>query len=55
MYTETMYVHTCGTHTEIFKNEKLIEIFFSCENPVCRLGAHSLSHYTFFSDSNMVL
>ncbi len=28
---------------------------FSCGTRVCRLGAHTLSHYTFFSGSDMVL
>ncbi len=39
----------------MIKSKKKIEIFFSGGTPVCRLGAHTLSHYTFFNGSDMVL
>ena len=56
MYIETKYVHPCGTHTSFFQqNFFFCKKNFSCGYPVCRLGAHTLSHYTFFSRSDMVL
>ncbi len=39
----------------MIKSKKKIEIFFSGGTPVCRLGARTLSHYTFFNGSDMVL
>ena len=55
MISETKYVHPCGTQLHFSKKKFLSKHFFSCGTRVCRLGAHTLSHYTFFSGSDMVL
>ena len=43
------------THFIFPKKIFLVKKFFSCGTRVCRVGAHTLSHYTFFSGSDMVL
>ena len=55
MISETKYVHPCGTHTSFFQQKIFGENFCSCGYPVCRLDAHTLSHYTFLRTSDMVL
>ena len=54
MISETKYVHPCGTHTSFFQKKIFVKKNFSCGTCVCRVGAHTLSHYTFFVGSDMV-
>ena len=51
---QSMCTHVAHT-LNFSKNKKKVEFFFSCGNPVCRLGAHTLSHYTFMRGSDMGL
>ena len=54
MINETKYVRSCGTHM-IFPKKKFVQKYFSCRNRMCRLCAHTLSHYTFLRGYYMVL
>ena len=38
-----------------YKKKFFVKKIFSCGTRVCRVGAHTLSHYTFFRGSDMVL
>ena len=55
MISETKYVHPCGTHTSFSQKKILVKKIFSCGTRVCRLGAHTLSHYTFLRGPDRVL
>ena len=54
MISETKYVHPMW-HTNFIFQKQFFGEKISVVGPVCRVGAHTLSHYTILSGSDMVL